>query len=315
MEIARTVEYRQFYLPNKRCRKERYRILKKEVPLTIREYKSTDLPVAMTAKGRVVRYDSRDEPTVYFEDDYRVLDGELYRPARIEYGDDRGKIESVNQIIPFWCNGRVPSHDAALGEPDNAGFVPGQSIICEHPDRPYTETYQVSELQKLAKQYVLVDGVLYEEAGEPYYDISIDYWDGKKKVLDIEERPGGGPVLDKDYDFTALETGLMTRMYPKIANDLLNKSIKVTPGYESYVRLRRNLKSGLYTWSDDRQRYEWALSGSGPIWEISFEDNDEPYVAKVSAAEENAALGLFFRNDPKVSFAQIKMRPLPADEC
>jgi hypothetical protein len=312
MELRKTVKYRQFYLPNKRCRKERYQILETEVPLEIREYKKADLPVAMTAQGRVVRY---DDPTVYFTDDYRVLDGKLYRPARTVSGGDLGKIEPVSRIISnYWVN--VP-YDPTF-KPDNAGFIPGESIIREHPDEPYTEARQVGELQKLARQYILVDGVLYEEAGEPYYNISVDYtWgvNGKKRVfLRIEERSGGGPVLDKDRGFNALEVGLMTRLYPEIADELLNRAIRVTSGFESYVRLRRNLKSGLYTWSDGRLRYEWTLAGSGPVWEITFEDDhEEPHAARISAAGENEALGLFFRNNPKVSFSQIRVRRLPAD--
>lgn len=298
MNITGIAESLQYYLPTSRSRNKRVRRIQKEVPLVIREFASADLPAAFRVRGRVITFLGGDrECPIFHEDDYRVLHGTLYRPARIDTGDHAGEIRTADQL-DICVYAPSPRNDAKW---DATSFDPERSVVLQ----PDSVSGQIRKLKEKAEGYILVDGVLYEQAEEPYYEIPPFQDDPEGIHFFISEKKG--TELLGDEEFNALEFDLMERLHSHLYKGDQCR-ITVMPGFESCVRLHRRRESHGYTWSDTRKQYERKTAGTGPVWIVTFvwDQDSIPYYAEVHAANEDAALAAFVRENPDISFSKIR---------
>ena len=320
MKTTGSIEYRQYYLPNPESRREHVRTVTKEVPIEIPEAESKDLPVVFRVKGRVYR-DDYPYGTEYFADNYYLYQGKLYRPDRInDGGDETGNVRTLSQ---FSLQSGTRYREYSVPDASKADeWDPERSVVRNHPGGPDSEETITKAVLELADGYLLIDGVLCERAGEPYYLISRPGFGENMYRVCIDEYPYDSideypydsvlpRLLDKDLEFNALETSVMNARYPHLYPTECR--IAVTPGFENYVRLRRDLKKDGYVWSDAWQRYErkwWSCVIPGErygTWEISFRRDFNTYCEEITAHNEDNALAEFFRDNPYVCYHDIKV--------
>lgn len=284
MKITGTIEYTQRYFPSKACKTPHVRVLKKDMQLEIKEFASEDVPVALCVKGKWRNGQ---------KDDYRLYQGEFYCPAR-DPGTERPitvekLIDTLNYQAKCWINS------------DDSDFQEGRSIICKEQNQDEnSEETKTESMRSVIGNCLLIDGVLYERTGEPYYVIL------PSGEVSVCENSLFVTTLNRLNEYNALERGQIEAH--RIFN-LKEAEIRILPGYESYIRLRRQF--GGYIWSDERRRYERKEPGNGPVWCIEFVSDDNLFHAEIAAASEDEALLTFIRKGMAANFPKIAVTRLP----
>lgn len=146
MKIQLTYEYLHTFIP-KRCRKERQEVRKTTFQATIREVDAKDAPVAFIVR----QYGS-------FPSVVRMFNGRLYR-NNFNYAT-RYIYEDENKLYA-----RETKHD----------LIPLDKTDWEWLLKPYyrfpdkTEDEVKTGARKSARNFIIVDGQLYQLTGEPFY--------------------------------------------------------------------------------------------------------------------------------------------------
>jgi len=214
MKVTGTIEYTQHYFPSKTCQTPRIRVLKKDVPLEIKEFASEDVPVALRVKGKWRNGQ---------EDDYRLYQGEFYCPARDLETEKSITVErligNLNYLAKCWIDS------------DDDDFDEHRSVICSSQSRDHdSEEVKTEFLKSKLRSFLLIDGVLYKRTGEPYYAI---FSTGEVCVY---ENSNFVTTLGSN-EYNALERN---QMQAHRILSMHNKDIKVMPGFEKYIQLRRH---------------------------------------------------------------------------
>ncbi len=148
MKIDINLRYQEEYLPTKRHRIPRIRDVEEEVTVELREVSRKDAPVAMVVtdyhsfidEGGKDQFDLRD--TSFF-----AIDGALYTEKRDMWGAlDKGPLSMADFLRE----------------------------VTRHADSYYSSYARDKEgtlrnLKEFVDSHVLIDGVLYQQAGEPRY--------------------------------------------------------------------------------------------------------------------------------------------------
>lgn len=131
-------EFKEEYLPTPRCRKQRERFVKTEDNVTIRSISSEEAPVAFILKDWTHRHDLRETPVI------RKYNNCLYQKMTQAYLYCRGKRTPV----------KATSKHFAI-----------EQNYCANKSRKE----ELNLLQKQADNYIVIDGYLWHECGEPRY--------------------------------------------------------------------------------------------------------------------------------------------------
>lgn len=169
MKITIKLWYEEKYLPNKRCRKLRTRVIDRDVEVNVREVSEKDFPVAFVIHDYKSVYEGAKSYTDFFEGnrDYRMFseeirtyDGKLYMPVRVTYGAaistnfeplDALKYKLQEQD-PYWKGGEDYSSESIVKESN------------------FNEKMEAAK--ERAKYFIICDGVIWETCGEPMYVIN-----------------------------------------------------------------------------------------------------------------------------------------------
>lgn len=142
MEIKRTLEIYEKYLPSPRCRKWRSRFVQGEFTAKIREATLSDAPVVL----KVHDYETFAEGL--HTTDYRLYDGKLYVPAlygryhNCEKGEYTNPVTVANDLNRLMiCGGRASRESVA------------------------------AEYQREADKLLILDGTVWIKATEPFYAV------------------------------------------------------------------------------------------------------------------------------------------------
>ena len=146
MKVTAKYSFMEEFLPP-RCRKPRKREVEKSMNVNIKELTSEQAPIAMITTTWESRRVEGQADTVFglTPTIYRCFNKRLYTPCISRSGDDIGTQYTISDVI--W---RINE----TGHPYNA-----------------TEQERVKKIRSNAKRYVIIDGLLYEESGEPRYKI------------------------------------------------------------------------------------------------------------------------------------------------
>lgn len=148
--IKVSFDYYEGYLPTPRCRKLRYREVKGEHEVAIREvYQEKDFPVAMMFEKYVFNAepnDNRHRKWIYL----RWYDGRLWMLSRY----------NMHHAGKTW-NDLTPVSYLALS------LEPRSWIVGVSPEKQAC----VDAIEESAKDWLIFDGRLYEPCGEPMYNI------------------------------------------------------------------------------------------------------------------------------------------------
>jgi len=140
MKIKVNYTFAEEYIPP-RCRKPRSREINKTMNVTIKEISVELAPVAMI----VTDYETRDGEFGVNDTAYRWYKNKLYKLYRVQSGDETGNPHTMKDVER---------------EIDRAGYG-----YFDNAD----EKKRVSDIKKVAKRYLIIDGEIYREAGEPRY--------------------------------------------------------------------------------------------------------------------------------------------------
>ena len=144
MDINIKLKYLEDYLPTPRHRKLRQREASEPYSLTVTETSSENVPVVLRTHD-IKRYCDGIQAT-----DYRQYNGQLYTPLRrcdMMYTDDMVKANEpfpADELIHYIRNhGRVSRDEA------------------------------IEQIADYVNRFLLIDGVLWERAGEPMYQVCV----------------------------------------------------------------------------------------------------------------------------------------------
>jgi len=142
MKLIAKYEYQEEYIPP-RCRKSRYRTIEKTMSVNIREITSAEAPVAMI----VTDYETRDGEFGICDTHYRRHKNKLFKVYRHKSGSNTGELRTIDDIA-------YDINQNGYGYPYDAD-----------------EKRRKSDITKAAKRYLIIDGEIYRETGEPRYCI------------------------------------------------------------------------------------------------------------------------------------------------
>ena len=142
MKITAAYEYQESHIPP-RCRKPRYRKIKKTMSVNIREITSSESPVAMI----VTDYETRDSVYGICDIPYRWYKNKLYKVYRHQSGSNTGNLHTIDDVV-------YDINQYGYGYPYD------------------TDEKQIkSDIRKAAKRYLIIDGEIHRAVGEPRYCI------------------------------------------------------------------------------------------------------------------------------------------------
>lgn len=142
MEFNVELNYREEYLPSPRHRKLRTRDVKEPMTVSVRECSSVEAPVALRVHN-LARYADSIVPT-----DFRFYDGQLYTAV-------------LNHDM------FVPENRIEARQPFDINKLGHYFRNYMNPDREEA----VAQLKDTADQYLIIDGVLWQQTGEPRYEV------------------------------------------------------------------------------------------------------------------------------------------------
>ena len=164
--LKKEIKYLEGYLPTPRCRKLRYRDAIDTIDITIKEIKKEDAPIAL----KVTSYDDSVKDYLFWED-------KLWTPMM-----QKGKQEGFMPLsdLQFCIRGCYDYWN-------------------------YSKEEVINSYIKDAEEYIIIDGVVYEETGEPRY-VSMTFGlghnhGGTSLMIDNYYNPN----ISKDCYFNALE--------------------------------------------------------------------------------------------------------------
>jgi hypothetical protein len=142
MKLTVKYEYQEEYIPP-RCRNPRCRQIEKTMSVNIREITSEEAPVAMI----VTDYETRDGQFGVCDIPYRWYKNKLFKVYRHQGGSSTGNLYTLDDVA-------YNINQNGYGYPYDAD-----------------EKRRKSDIRKTAKRYLIIDGEIYREAGEPRYCI------------------------------------------------------------------------------------------------------------------------------------------------
>lgn len=159
--------YEEKYLPNKRCRKLRSRVVSKNVDIDVREVSKEEFPVAFVIHDYESVYEGAKSYSDFdgngeykmFSEEIRTYNGKLYKPLRVMYGTaistnfeplDTLKYK-LQEYEPYWKGGAEYSEE---------------SIVKENDFDDHLEFANSN-----AKDFIVCEGVIWKTCGEPMYVI------------------------------------------------------------------------------------------------------------------------------------------------
>lgn len=160
--------YEEKYLPNKRCRKLRSRVVSKNVDIDVRKVSKEEFPVAFVIHDYKSVYEGATSYSDFdgngeykmFQEEIRTYDGKLYTPIRVTHGaaisTNFEPLDTLNYKLqeyePYWKGGAEYSEE---------------SIVKENDFDDHLEFANSN-----AKAFIVCDGVICETCGEPMYVIN-----------------------------------------------------------------------------------------------------------------------------------------------
>ena len=160
--------YEQKYLPSKRHRKERTRMVEDVYTVEVKEVTKQEFPIAFIVHDyqsvyeNAKTYDDFNGNGEYkmFSEEIRTYDEKLYTPVRVTHGAAISTIfESLDYIkkritnyAPYWKGGQEFTEDSII-KSDNKKEV-------------------VNDIIERAAEYIIYDGKVWSECGEPMYNIT-----------------------------------------------------------------------------------------------------------------------------------------------
>ena len=162
MKIGITYEYLEKYLPNKRCRNARKRLMVTTYDATVNEVKFKDFPVAFIIHD----YKERDGEFKLCADEIRTYNSKLYMLWRVESGKDVGRLQDVSDLMRHlkWLSGYEYE---PYYKNDKDKYSEEKSIIIGDNKNIHTHLIQEAADKFLKDEY----GNIWEETGEPVYHI------------------------------------------------------------------------------------------------------------------------------------------------
>lgn len=175
------------YIPP-RCRKPRIRTVENEMAVTIKEITSDEAPVAMT----VTDYEMRHDSFKLYKTDYRWYRNKLYKPARDSMGAN---------ILDAYTPENI-QHDLNW-----QGLGYGGK----------TEEERRSAIRVCAKSFLIIDGEIWETAGEPRYCIYTFGLGHNHGGTSLSINTHYNSNIGKDRYFNALQREEAIREFERIA--------------------------------------------------------------------------------------------------
>lgn len=169
MKVKVTVKYNEPYLPTPRCRKYRYRTASKDTSLTIREATKAEAPIAFI----VHEWDGDKE--------FRYFNGKCYKLCR--WSD-------------YHCGAQ-----GLLPPEELANYLRGRYDYWNFDYKDNRKAFS-----EYSKRFLVIDGVLWEQTGEPRYCIytfGLGHNHGGTS-LSVDYHYNGN--ISKDRYFSALES-------------------------------------------------------------------------------------------------------------
>ena len=207
MNFTITYEFLQNYLPNKRCRNTRTRMLVTTADIEVKQVKQDDFPVAFRIHDYGTRSGKYQKVTVPI----RTYEGRLYKLWRVESGKDTGNVQTVSDLFGYieWRSGYEYSCEVEA----KFRFDEQQSIVVSDNRQAHIE-----RMQEAADKFLINDaGEVWVETGEPMYHIN---------TFGLGHNHGGtGFFIDTFYNpncsaenyFTALQYEEACRYFDQVA--------------------------------------------------------------------------------------------------
>lgn len=145
MIIERIMAYKEGYLPTSRHRKERFREVEGLFTAELSEISTADPYCEAYLVFRVHDYEVHAEGIQVT--DYRMYDGQLYRPSL------RGRYFNCND-----AEYRLPVLGSEIADKLH--------VLCS---RDFSKSEVAMKYQEEADRYLIIDGVVWEKASEPFY--------------------------------------------------------------------------------------------------------------------------------------------------
>lgn len=154
--------YKEFYLPTKRHRKERVRVLSKDVNIELKNPAEEEFPVAFIVSDYDIRFNGGNESECgLWETEYRLYNGELYCPKRSSdficradgWAEEKHIAHIIGNIKPFYYNLKDEFTE--------------KSIIIRN-----TFEEELEFAKRRSENYVWFDGKIWSITGEPMYVIN-----------------------------------------------------------------------------------------------------------------------------------------------
>ena len=190
MKLIAKYEYQEAYIPP-RCRKPRYRKIEKTMSVNIREITSTEAPVAMI----VTDYETRNGEFGVCDTPYRWHKNKLFKAYRHQSGSNTGDLRTIDDVV-------YDLNQNGYGYPYDA-----------------EEKQRKSDIRKTANCYLIIDGEIYREAGEPRYCIytfGLGHNHGGSS-FSIDEHYNSN--ISKERYFNALQREEAILVFNKIASE------------------------------------------------------------------------------------------------
>lgn len=201
MKYEITFWAREKYLPTKRHRKLRERQLEHSVTVNVKELTNEQFPVAFivhdfhSVYDGAVSYDDFDGHGDFrmISEEIRTYQKKLYKPVRVTHGAAVSTIFENLNYIKNQLEDRAPSWK------DGEDFTE-KSIVVDDDTKDWVKC-----IRQKAKKYLIHDGKVYEECGEPMYNIT---------TFGLGHNHGGtgffiaydyNPNISSDHYFSALE--------------------------------------------------------------------------------------------------------------
>lgn len=167
-----TVPYVQKYLPTKRHKNTRVRVLTGTVAFTVTELAEEEFPVALIVRGYERMSEDATEETIMnakcdfrvFAESYRYYNGSLYKPVRATWGARKSTLIKTAENMVHMIESKRRLWECNL-----------------YTDIPFTvESVAVSDdmevqketIRELARNYVIYEDGIWEKTGEPMYNIT-----------------------------------------------------------------------------------------------------------------------------------------------
>lgn len=321
MKLGIGYEYIQYFLPNKRCKKERRMTRKSTITVDIREVTEMDFPLAIKVKDKEVFQDLRrmsnylvgDSAEKHFGE-IRGFAGKLWSMA---YDHSYRKDKDGNSAKPV-LEALEPGSEEfnrKLANPryfpvlNDSEYIKGISILLDTPEADDSKETVEGEIRERAERYILFDNILWYIQQEPYVQVTYDTWE-KYTWVHLEESYTDTIPAENHYLLTELD--YLYKQYPKADCDEV-KALELYPGYEKYLSLRHDnnyCDDSRYQYNLRNETYEYTIEDIKP--EKTFQVvKKNPYeranvVCTVKAKDKNAAFVAFFVNHPSICYANIE---------